>query len=112
MLNRELNAATAKPAVLAILAEGESYGYEIIKKVHELSDEKIEWAEGALYPLLHRLEREGLIESTFRTAENGRKRKYYRLMAAGKKHLALERNQWSVATGLLDKLWGPKPCLT
>lgn len=112
MLNRELNAATTKPAVLAILAEGESYGYEIIQKVYELSNERIEWAEGALYPLLHRLEREGLIESAVRTASNGRKRKYYRLKADGKKYLALEREQWNVAHSLLTKLWGAEPCLT
>lgn len=112
MLNRELNAATAKPAVLAILAEGESYGYEIIQKVSELSDDKIEWAEGALYPLLHRLEREGLIESSSRKAENGRRRKYYRLKAEGRKQLSSQRQQWETATALLDRLWGPKKCLT
>ncbi len=111
MLSRELNAATAKPAVLAILAGGESYGYEIIRKVHELSEERIEWAEGALYPLLHRLEQEGLVESVVRSADNGRKRKYYRLKAKGKAHLAIQQKQWSVASSLLTKLWGPEPCL-
>ncbi|MBN4056411.1 helix-turn-helix transcriptional regulator [Rhodothermus sp. AH-315-K08] len=112
MLNRELTAATVKPAVLAILAGGESYGYEIIQRVLEISDEKIEWAEGALYPMLHRLERQGYIESTWRQAENGRKRKYYRLRAAGKKELDSQRTQWVAATSLLNKLLGPEPCLT
>ena len=112
MLNRELNAATAKPAVLAILADGESYGYELIRMVSEMSDERIEWAEGALYPLLHRLEKEGLVESVVRTSENGRRRKYYQLKAKGHKELDAQRAQWSIASSTLQRLWGPKPCLT
>lgn len=112
MSNRELTAATARPAVLAILARQESYGYEIIQKVRDLSDGEIEWAEGALYPLLHRLEREGLIESFPRMAESGRERKYYRLKTAGKKQLAIERKQWAAAGDLLTRLWGPEPCTT
>jgi len=112
MLSRELTAATVRPAVLAILALKESYGYEIIRRVHELTDEKVEWAEGALYPLLHRLEKEKLVESFWRRAENGRRRKYYRLKAEGRKELELERRQWGIATELLDRLWGPEPQLT
>ena len=106
MLNRELNAATARPAVLAILAEGESYGYEIIQSVLELTDQQVEWAEGALYPMLHRMEREGLIEAKWRKSESGRKRKYYRLKAQGKIQLAEERRQWEIANSLLTGLWG------
>lgn len=112
MLNKELTAATVRPAVLAILAEQESYGYEIIKKVQELSDDEIQWAEGALYPMLHRLERQKLIKAVWKTAENGRKRKYYRLNVKGKQELDLLRDQWNAASNLLGKLWGPKPCLT
>lgn len=106
MLNRELNAATTRPAVLAILAEGESYGYAIIQRVLELTDQQVEWAEGALYPMLHRLEREGLIESVWRKSESGRRRKYYRLKAQGKAQLAEERRQWDLANSLLNGLWG------
>lgn len=106
MLNRELNAATARPAVLAILAEGESYGYEIIQRVQQLTENEVEWAEGALYPMLHRLERDGLIESVWRLSESGRKRKYYRLHTQGKVQLAEERRQWNVANSLLTNLWG------
>ncbi|MFT5144907.1 MAG: PadR family transcriptional regulator PadR [Thalassolituus oleivorans] len=113
MFSRELSAATAKPAILAILAQGENYGYGIIAQVKDLSDGKVEWAEGALYPVLHRLERQKLIEATWRKTEAGRRRKYYRLRAKGKKVLALEKSQWSVASDLMNKLWGaPEPCLT
>jgi len=112
MLDKDLTSATLKPTVLAVLAQGENYGYDIIKKISELSDEKIEWAEGALYPMLHRLERQGLIESFWKTAENGRNRKYYRLRANGKTELDRLKLQWDAASSLLTKLWGPEPCLT
>ena len=112
MLDKDLTSATLKPTVLAVLAKGENYGYEIIKMISEMSDEQIEWAEGALYPLLHRLERQKLVESFWKTADNGRKRKYYRLRAEGKKELDRQKLQWNLASTLLTKLWGPEPCLT
>jgi len=112
MLSKDLTAATLRPAVLSILSEGESYGYEIIRKAFEASGEKIEWAEGAIYPMLHRFEKQGLIKSTWKIAENGRRRKYYRLNAQGKRELEKEKAQWKMATGLLSNLWGPEPTLT
>jgi PadR family transcriptional regulator, regulatory protein PadR len=105
---REMTAASTKPLVLGILARGESYGYEIIQQVKELSGGKMEWPEGVLYPVLHRLERQKLIESFWRTSEQGRKRKYYRITQQGKKALAAERTQWQVAAGVLDRLWLPQ----
>ena len=54
-IDKDLVAASATPLVLAILAEGESYGYAILKRVRELSDGELEWTDGMLYPLLHRL---------------------------------------------------------
>src|SRR6266404_5417842 len=64
---------------LSLLSEGESYGYALIQEVKRLSGDKIEWTDGMLYPVLHRMEREGWIESRWGEAENGRKRKYYSL---------------------------------
>ena len=69
MLTKDLVAASSKPLLLSILAGGESYGYEIIQKVRELSGGRIEWSDGMLYPVLHRLERDGLIESDIKSAE-------------------------------------------
>ncbi|MBO6576802.1 MAG: helix-turn-helix transcriptional regulator [Rhodothermales bacterium] len=112
MLSKDLTAATLRPAVLSILADGESYGYEIIKKAFKASDGQIEWAEGAIYPMLHRFERQGLIASRWKTAENGRRRKYYRLKPKGRESLASEKAQWKTAASLLNTLWGPEPCLT
>ena len=112
MFSRELTAASAKPIVLAILAQGESYGYEIIQEVKRRSNGEIQWAEGALYPVLHRLERQELIESVWRVAESGRRRKYYRLREAGQQALATERKQWMITHNVLTSLWGPEPWLT
>jgi len=72
MLAKDMVAASAKPLLLSILSEGESYGYEIIQKVRELSGGEIQWSDGTLYPVLHRLEREELIESEWKEAESGR----------------------------------------
>ena len=93
-IDKDLVAASATPLVLAILSEGESYGYAIIKRVGELSGGELEWTDGMLYPLLHRLERNGFIEAFWARAETGRQRKYYRLTRAGTKQLEHRRRQW------------------
>src|SRR6266566_4754787 len=77
MLAKELVAASTEPLILSLLSKGESYGYALIQEVKRLSGDKIEWTDGMLYPVLHRMEREGWIESRWSKAENGRKRKYY-----------------------------------
>lgn len=106
MLTKELVAASARPLVLAILAEAEeSYGYAIIHKVRELSDGQIEWTDGMMYPVLHRLEKQKLIEATWRKAETGRKRKYYRLTDAGLRELQAEHDRWMLAHRTLDTVW-------
>ena len=64
-IGKDLVAAAATPLVLGILAEGESYGYAILRRVGELSDGRLEWSDGMLYPLLHRLERLGHVEATW-----------------------------------------------
>jgi PadR family transcriptional regulator len=112
MFSRELSAATAKPAVLAILVLGESYGYDIIRQIKDLSGGEVEWGEGALYPVLHRLERQGFIESRWRQAETGRRRKYYSILPKGAKASAEERVQWQLADSILSQLWNPTPSLT
>lgn len=109
MLAKDMVAASAKPLLLSILSEGESYGYEIIQKVRELSGGEIQWSDGTLYPVLHRLEREGLIESEWKESESGRERKYYSLSKNGRKVLEAERQQWLTVHNTLCKLWKLKP---
>jgi len=109
MLTKELVAASTVPLVLSVLTRSESYGYELIQSVRELSGGKIEWTEGMLYPVLHWMEDEGLIESEWREAETGRKRKYYRLRREGRKALQAEKQQWSTVHETLSKLWKTQP---
>ena len=90
MPKKELVAASSRPLVLSILAEGENYGYSIIQRVRELSGGALEWTDGMLYPVLHRLEKEGLIIAEWKTPATGRRRKYYRLRPEGES--ALERS--------------------
>lgn len=104
-INKDLVAASSTPLVLAILAEGDSYGYAILKRVRELSGGKLEWTDGMLYPVLHRLERSGLVETRWEKAESGRRRKYYRVTEAGRQQLAVERRQWQTVNETLRKIF-------
>jgi DNA-binding PadR family transcriptional regulator len=104
-LAKDLVAASAAPLILAILQRGESYGYAIIQRVHELSDGKVEWTDGMLYPVLHRLEAQGAITSRWKTADTGRKRKYYALKSAGKQTLSEHRQQWELVNRMLVHAW-------
>jgi DNA-binding PadR family transcriptional regulator len=103
--NKDLIAASSTPIVLAILSEGDSYGYAIIKRVQELSRGHMEWTDGMLYPVLHRLERLGYIKARWELAESGRSRKYYRITSQGKAQLAEERRQWQAVDATLRGIW-------
>lgn len=105
-LTKDLMGASAVPLLLSILTDGESYGYALIQRVRELSNGEIEWTDGMLYPVLHRLEKQGLIKASWRTAENGRKRKYYSLKASGRTALDKQREQWRVVNLTLEQVWG------
>ena len=104
-LGKDLIAASATPLVLAILAEGESYGYAIIKRVAELSGGHLNWTDGMLYPVLHRLERNGLIASKWGASESGRRRTYYRLTKDGRRELEAERKRWQTVDQVLHRIW-------
>ncbi len=112
MVSKELIAASTKPLVLAVLSNGESYGYAIIQQVRERSGGELEWSEGMLYPVLHRMEEEKLVLAVWKVGENGRKRKYYRLSASGTRAIQKERQQWFAVHETLATFWGTKACLT
>jgi PadR family transcriptional regulator PadR len=107
MISKTLVAASTKPVILSILAGGEKYGYLIIQHVTEISGGTLEWSEGMLYPVLHRMETEGFIQSQWRISENGRKRKYYYLTDQGRAELEKDRKEWTIVHGLLSRLWTP-----
>ena len=104
-INKDLIAASSTPIVLAILAEADSYGYAILQRVRELSGGGMEWTDGMLYPVLHRLERLGHVEARWETADSGRRRKYYRITAQGRNQLAEERRQWQTVDATLRGIW-------
>ena len=104
-INKDLIAASSTPIVLAILVEEDSYGYAILQRVKELSGGRMEWTDGMLYPVLHRLERLGHVEARWETAETGRKRKYYSITTEGRAQLAEERKQWQAVNDTLRGIW-------
>jgi DNA-binding PadR family transcriptional regulator len=104
-INKDLIAASATPLVLAILAEGDSYGYAILRRVSELSGGELHWTDGMLYPVLHRLEGHGYIKGKWGTSETGRKRKYYHLTARGQAQLGEQCHQWNMVDAALRNIW-------
>lgn len=111
-VGKDLVAASAAPLVLSILGEGDSYGYAITKRVGELSGGRLEWTDGFLYPMLHRLERLGQVESEWRKSVGERRRKYYRITDAGRDELSEQQRQWQAILDALGGVWEdlqPKP---
>jgi PadR family transcriptional regulator PadR len=104
-IDKDLVAASATPLVLGILAEGESYGYAILKRVNELSGGQMQWTDGMLYPLLHRLERLSYVTASWGVSDSGRRRKHYAISNAGRAMLAERRAQWDVVADALNQVW-------
>lgn len=110
-LSKELIGASSIPIILSILSKNDSYGYEIIKSVKKISNDKIEYGDGTLYPVLHKLEKKELIESYWKVADTGRKRKYYKICSKGKKELIAQKENWSIINQIISKLWKIEPNL-
>jgi PadR family transcriptional regulator, regulatory protein PadR len=108
MLTKELMAASTEPILLSILARGENYGYALIQEVKDASAGEICWTDGMLYPVLHRLERQGQIKARWKTSETGRKRKYYSIQTKGRAALDKAQAQWRIVTETLNLLRAPK----
>ena len=104
-IDKDLVAASATPLVLGILADGESYGYAILRRVRELSGGQMAWTDGMLYPLLHRLGRLGYVTTEWRTPPEGRRRKYYAITDEGRATLADQQRQWLAVTRALNDVW-------
>jgi len=104
-IDKDLVAAVATPLVLAILTDGHSYGYAILARVRELSGGDLEWSDGMLYPLLHRLQALGLLTAEWAESPEGRRRKYYAITEAGRRALDEQRSQWATVTRTLGRLW-------
>lgn len=111
MISKELVGASARPILLSVLARGESYGYAIMQRMHDLSNGEIAWKDGTLYPVLHRLEDAGFVTSRWGESDSGRRRKYYAITAKGRSALEEEKQQWLRVDAILAQLWGLQPRL-
>lgn len=109
MPRKELVGASTIPIILTILLKGENYGYELIKKVNDYSGGKLEWSDAMLYPVLHRMQKDNLIQARWAQLENGRKRKYYTITTAGRAELRERKEDWVMMLNMLSKMWNLKP---
>ena len=105
MITKELVAASTEPLILSLLSQGESYGYAIMQEIKARLRDALRWTDGMLYPVLHRMEHNGWIQSRWGDSENGRKRKYYSIGKDGKRALNEQRQQWMKVHSVLTGLW-------
>jgi PadR family transcriptional regulator, regulatory protein PadR len=92
--------------LLSLLAEGDRYGYEIIRELETRSDSTFQFKEGTLYPVLHKLENNGYVKSYLAKGETGKERKYYQITKSGNKQLAEEREKWEQFSTSVNKVIG------
>ena len=104
-VSKELVGASAVKIILSVLAQGDSYGYDILQKMKELSGGRIKWNEGSIYPVLKKMEMQGMIKSYWKMEDNERPRKYYNLLDQGVIELQNEKDEWNVVNSVLVKLW-------
>jgi PadR family transcriptional regulator PadR len=100
-IDREFLKGSISLLLLNLLSRGEMYGHEILAEASRRSSNAFAFKEGTLYPALHQLEKKGQIKSEWRTAANGRERKYYSLTAKGRKTAAQYEKQWQHLTGAM-----------
>lgn len=92
--------------LLSLLSEQDRYGYEIIKELEARSDKTFQFKEGTLYPVLHKLENNGLVTSYMAKGETGKERKYYKITTKGQKQLAEEKQTWDAFAISVNKVIG------
>jgi len=103
---KELIGASTGLLILSVLAKGPSYGYEIIRSINQQGEGLFLWQEGTIYPVLHKLEQEGLVRAQWQQADTGRERKYYYITAQGRGALGVATEQWRGFSQLVLSLAG------
>ena len=109
MVSKTLMAASTRPLILALLSRGEDYGYSIIQNVKDISGGHLEWTDGMLYPVLQRMEMDGLITSNWKLSKENRPRRYYTITEKGRKALERELVSWRNVWQALVRLTKPIP---
>jgi PadR family transcriptional regulator PadR len=105
--DRELKRGVLELVILRLLLDGESYGYQLVTEIAERSAGELEIKEGTLYPLLYRLEEQGLVTTGWETPDRGAPRKYYRLTKAGRLAFAERAERWRRFRERIDTLIEP-----
>ncbi len=103
MVDKGYMSGSSQMLVLNLLNEKSCYGYELIKMLKQRSNNVFELKEGTLYPILHKLENDGLIRS-FNQEVSGRTRKYYAITDKGKKELEKEKEEWLQFSGAVNQV--------
>jgi PadR family transcriptional regulator, regulatory protein PadR len=106
-ISKELVGASASAIILSVLQNDDSYGYELLQRIKEFTDGRVIWQEASMYPLLKKMENNGLIKSYWKMNENERPRKYYTLLDGGKKQLEFNKLEWQRLNGVFEGLWNP-----
>ena len=106
MVSKSLASATLKPLILSLLADGPKYGFQLVYRARQLYEGQIPWSNSKLYPILHKLEHAGMVESYWQTSESGPDRKYYRITPSGKEALSREQQEWKLVNAIWKDLWG------
>lgn len=103
-IRAQLMKGTTPYLVLAVLRDGEAYGYEIARRIRERSADEFRPSEGALYPALHRLEADGALIATWRDGAGGPKRRWYAITEAGTKALSLHEAEWETFSRAVSRV--------
>ncbi len=106
-ISKELVGASAAPIILSVLKHGDSYGYEIVQKVKELTNSEIKWQEASIYPVLKKLENSGMIKSYWKVQETERPRRYYTILPDGKLQLEQNIHEWELVHSMFAMLLNP-----
>lgn len=105
-INKELSKGSTVILILTLLDQRPMYGYEMIKEIEDRSSGVFTFKEGTLYPILHTLENENMVEAYWVDTDGGRKRKYYRITKQGRLHLKEKQEEWKTFRTAVDKvLW-------
>ncbi len=104
-----LSASTLNYLVLKALVAGADHGYGVARWIERVTEDALSVEEGSLYPALHRLERQGLLESRWGTSEHNRRAKFYRLTRGGRRQLAAEEENWETFAAAMAKVAAATP---
>jgi PadR family transcriptional regulator PadR len=104
MIGPGIKRGTAELAVLSVLESGALHGYEMARRIEQQTKGALRFTLAALYPMLYRMEQRGWIRGAWETSNNGRRKRCYRLTAAGKKKLSPLRKEWAELFEALRRL--------